>query len=65
MLVKYKKDSFELYQHLLRIHDFYWRATEDHRYIDKHIEEENEIERLRKIHDQRNELYNSYSPYKK
>lgn len=58
-------NSFEYYQHLLRSHDFLWRSTEDARYIDKYIDEEKQIEKLRQEFDPRNELFNQFSPYKK
>lgn len=64
MIVKYKRDSWEYYGHLLRVHDWYWRQSDDHRFVEQNIERENEIHRLQKIHDQRAELYNSYSPWK-
>lgn len=65
MIVKYKKDSWELYGHLLRIHDWYWRQSDDHRFLDANMDREAEINKLQKMHDQRAELYNMYSPYKR
>lgn len=62
---KIKRDSWEHYLFLLEHHNFVWRKTEDPRFIQNYIDNENSIERLRKIFDQRNEMYNQYSPYKK
>lgn len=53
------------YLKLLSEMDFYWRQSDDHRFTERWIDSENEIERLRVVFDQDNKIYNVYSPFKK
>lgn len=60
-----EQEAMYLYKWLLKGHDWYWRSSDDGRFLSKWMEREKQIERLRESIDPTNIVYNQYSPYKK
>lgn len=59
------QENLNRYLKLLSTHNFRFRSSDDHRFLDKNFDEEKEIESLRQVFDVDNKIYNQYSPYKK
>lgn len=66
-MTKIKPNSWEHYLHLIITHDWDFIKTDKTKQwiIEKHRQEEKDIERLRLQYDVRNEMYNQYSNVKK
>lgn len=60
-----ERNMMYLYQYLLKRHDWHWRASDDSRFLDRNIERERQIDKLRELIDPSNILYNQFSPFKK
>jgi hypothetical protein len=60
-----EQEAMYLYKWLLGRHDFFWRQSDDHRFLDKNIEREKQILKLKEICDPTGIIYNQFNPFKK
>lgn len=57
-----EQEAMYLYKWLLERFDFRWRSRDDERYLDRDLERNRQIEKLRELIDPSSVIYNQYAP---
>lgn len=58
------QENLNRYLKLLSTHNFRFRSSDDHRFLDRGFDEEFEILELREILDADHKIYNVYNPFR-
>lgn len=59
------QEAMYLYKWLLARHDFRWSSRDDHKYLDRDMERERQILKLKEYCDPNGIIYNQFNPFKK